>query len=163
MAQVFGPQLPMWETQVKLLTPDFSRVQLWPLQPLREWSCKWTLSLPPCYSAFQIHKQIHTHTRDLFEFFDKQNYRLKERGRDVFYLLAHSPSSCNCVSWPNLKPGVRSVLWASQMGAGAQRLEPASAAFPGCKQRDGWEMEQSWHKLASTRGSLHMQREDSNY
>lgn len=59
-----------------------------------------------------------------------ENSRYRERGKEIFHSLVHSPDDGNGQCWARPKPGVRSFIQISNMGARAQTFGPCSAAFP---------------------------------
>ena len=90
-----------------------------------------------------------------------QNEREREIESKIFHGFIHSPSGRSGWSWANLKPGARSLLQVSHMGAGCQGFGPSSFAFPGHKQGGSW----TGSVAAQTQtgvlmGSLHWKGED---
>lgn len=77
-----------------------------------------------CLSLTSRTKAIHLN-------FFKINFIWKlELKRATFHPLTDSLFGCNSQNWTCLKLLVRSFFWVSFMGAGAQRLESSSSAFP---------------------------------
>lgn len=69
----------------------------------------------------------------------------------VFSLPVYSRNGCNGQHWASLMLGARSFFNISHIGAGSTRLGPASAAFPGLKQRTASEIEQPGQELTTIR------------
>ena len=59
----------------------------------------------------------------------------------IFRLIIHSPNSCISWSLADLKPGPWSLLQVSHTGSESQGFGPSLTAFPGHRQRAGWEVE----------------------
>lgn len=104
---------------------------LWQLAPSQE-ACS-TIR----YSKVLFTKQNLTHSKEevyiiyqTYFFFLKVNlfsFYLKERERERFHLLNHSPNACSFRGWASLSPRLRTQSASRRWVAGTQGLEPSFA------------------------------------